>query len=651
MGHLQELSLLLDKNRCKTDSYSIPMLWDSFGYAENRIPHTKQIMHVDPYDFYSQCIDYICGHQSPDIRNKRKSMDICANVIYSMLPRTQTAWKHYEKDGIISGSFLKALAVLPQLKRIGVSILYLLPIFETSDKYKKGGLGSPYATKDFYKIDPSLHDDLLGEYCEHKLNIEFAAFTEACHKLGILVMLDFSFRTCARDNELIRDHPDWFYWIENDLEDFKSPKIKDLPNMYQLTVDNAQNIFMQFSTIEYLKHFRDNPRHIDEDIWKKIKDEADILDAIEKNYNITTAPAYSDVINDFQPPWTDVSYLRYELGMNKIAEEFIPDVFPPYLLFDTIKCNVIPPVKPNKKLYKYISDVIPHYQKLFNIDGARIDMGHAMPKALIDMILDKAKRVDDKFLFWSEVMNAEKSAEAKENGFDFITGAIWYSYSQLNQKEYNSLMFDELLACSLPMVAALETADTPRITSYFSDKKSIESVCVYNALLPNTLVYINSGLELNEVQPMNLGLGKSKKGRYALPEYDPLYGKLAFFDEYMFHWTDIDSSMLDHLAFCNAIRMRFSHLIKLEYFNIFEPAKSNSITSFSYKNSDEELYVLLNRGKKRSIETADFNPDIFLDKQDVEIIYWSHPKKGVSLFDEIIHLHPHESFILYHCGK
>ncbi len=38
---------------------------------------------------------------------------------------------------------------------------------------------------------------------------------------GMRVMLDFVPRTAARDNNLILDHPDWFYWISIDeMNDF-----------------------------------------------------------------------------------------------------------------------------------------------------------------------------------------------------------------------------------------------------------------------------------------------------------------------------------------------------------------------------------------------------------------------------------------------
>lgn len=75
------------------------------------------------------------------------------------------------------------------------------------------------------KIDPALHCGLCDGITPEE---EFCAFVEAAHKLGIKVMLDFVFRTCARDNVLIKEHPDWFYWINKDCaEILRSPEIPD----------------------------------------------------------------------------------------------------------------------------------------------------------------------------------------------------------------------------------------------------------------------------------------------------------------------------------------------------------------------------------------------------------------------------------------
>ena len=119
-------------------------------------------------------------------------------IIYGMFPRSFTAWTHGHSSQVYAGSFLKSMALLPLLKKLGVDVVYLLPVLERGTKYHKGELGSPYAIRNHYRLDSTLNDPLLrkaGIGAEE----EFKAFVEACHCLGMKVMLDFVFRTASRD--------------------------------------------------------------------------------------------------------------------------------------------------------------------------------------------------------------------------------------------------------------------------------------------------------------------------------------------------------------------------------------------------------------------------------------------------------------------
>ena len=63
---------------------------------------------------------------------------------------------------------------------------------------------------------------------ENNLSVDeqFQALVEAAHTLGMRVMIDIIPRTNATENDLIVDHPDWFYWIKSsDLSLYKPPYI------------------------------------------------------------------------------------------------------------------------------------------------------------------------------------------------------------------------------------------------------------------------------------------------------------------------------------------------------------------------------------------------------------------------------------------
>lgn len=65
-------------------------------------------------------------------------------------------------------------------------------------------------------------------------------------------------------------------------------------------------------------------------------------------------------------------------------------------------------------LWNLIADIIPYYQKEFGIDGARIDMGHALPKELVDLIIKRAKEIDPDFMFIAEELNPGNARVAKD---------------------------------------------------------------------------------------------------------------------------------------------------------------------------------------------------------------------------------------------
>src|SRR3989339_207495 len=394
---LNELNTLKDSFK---GSYYIPEIWNSFGFQNYSVSEERESqISVNPYEFISQCIeDYIFKSikksskkknylQSID-KNKSKGIDLNKSVIFGMMPRMFTSWDHFEKGKFCSGTFLKAICLLPYLKKMNIDIIYLLPVFEYSDMHKKGELGSPYAIKNIYKIDKNLHDNLLNNNDEDIVEIEFKAFVEACHILNIRVMTDFVFRTCARDNDLIIEHPDWFYWINKEHNNvFNAPTLSNQTFPISVNEKVVEDLYREENVKEFINYFTYDPRTLDSQKWEYVihihkETGKNIIELIEEQYNITTAPGFPDVINDIQPPWTDVTYLRLYYKVNKKIQTYIDRVYPPYIMQDSIKSNVFPGEMENNELWDYIANVIPHFQINFGIDGARIDMGHSLPSSL-----------------------------------------------------------------------------------------------------------------------------------------------------------------------------------------------------------------------------------------------------------------------------
>ena len=461
-----------------------------------------------------------------------------------MLIRTFTAWYHTE-GALSSGTFLKTISLLPYLKSLGVDIIYLLPIFEYSTRYKKGDLGSPYAIKNIYKLDKNLHDPLLGEYTESMLEIQFKAFVEACHILGIKVMVDFVFRTVSRDNDLLAEHPDWFYWIDlKNSDSFSAPSV-DKKEPFAVDNSSIACLYRSKGIERYLSQFTQSPDKIHPEKWqmlvKRHKETGEnILDLIEAEFSITTVPGFSDVVNDSQPPWTDVTFLKFYFDVHEEAKKYITDQHPPYIMQDGVRLSVFRGRLENKELREYITGVIPYYQRKFGIDGARIDMAHALSPDLNTEIIAEVKLINENFILWSKSLTRQIE-DAKAYGYHFISGDTWAVYNSFNKPFFNKkLISDSLLRSELPMIASLETPDTPRAALMYKNKRVLSLLTFLNYFIPNSVPFINNGMEAMEIQPMNLGLGNTEEGRFVLNKKDPMYGKLAFFDAYCIHWKSKD---------------------------------------------------------------------------------------------------------------
>jgi len=97
------------------------------------------------------------------------------------------------------GTFKAAQKQLPRLKELGIDILWLMPIHEIGKKNRKGSLGSPYAVKDYYSVNPEFG------------NLEdLKSFVSEAHQLGMYVILDWVANHTAWDNVLVEEHPDWY---------------------------------------------------------------------------------------------------------------------------------------------------------------------------------------------------------------------------------------------------------------------------------------------------------------------------------------------------------------------------------------------------------------------------------------------------------
>jgi starch synthase (maltosyl-transferring) len=637
MQNLQHILQILHELRESFQGpYFIPAVWNFLEYRSFSGDRTaKEEINVNPYDFVSRCLsgqiltharpdrDYLAGWNGGPVAGP---WELAGSVIYSMFPRMFTAWDHFHNGEIIPGSFLKAICLLPFLKRMKVDIVYLLPVFCHSDRYQKGEAGSPYSIKNIYRLDPGLHDPLLGTGDPELVETEFKAFVEACHILGIRVMLDFVFRTVARDCDLLSEHPDWFYWVDlQGIDTFGPPLVVNEPELSIVNRRSLRNLYQTRGIGEYLDRFSFSPERLDPQKWELVQKEArqtgaNILDALETAFGITTAPGFSDVINDPQPPWTDVTYLRFYFDLHPQAGRYVSREQPPYVLQDVASLNTCRGRTVNRELWDYTAGVIPHYQKNYGIDGARIDMGHALPPALNREIVARIKTENPGFLLWSEEYNVKNAGRAGAEGFHFICGELWTLYRDLEKTGFVRRLLKTVSASELPMIAALETPDTRRIATVGEEARLV-LLLFLNFLLPKAIPFINNGMELLERQPMNLGFVADSGGRFVLEQDDPLYGKLAFFDHYRLHWLNERQEWFrDLLDRALTIRRAYYDLIGNDACLLREKTGNSGkkllFLGFARPETDRNLFLVANRdlSRKARVDLRKFLPErLFAD--------------------------------------
>ena len=625
---LEKLLKVLNTNKGhEIYNYTVPDLWNCFDYNPAKFVKTpSNELIVNPYDFYSSVIkDYILPKKRTKI-NYQNAISLSSSkkhpksyrggdwikeaVVYSTMIRTSSAWDS-DRSGKLedkniyqmpeTGSFVKMLSLLPLLKKMGVNVVYMLPISKFSLKDKKGDLGSPYGVSNFNELDPNLKDPLTKD--KMTLDEEFKAFVEACHILNIRVMIDIIPRTNAVSNDLIKDYPDWFYWIKaSEYNKYSAPKIKSIGNASTPSINIMEKVYQDEDTLRHINMFQYDPKTQNEKLWNKIKNSESLTEEIEKYFDLKIAPAFSDHINDPQPPWTDATFFRIYKDFPKETVGFLDTTNrPPYILFDTIKSNMYHGEIPNIELWEKLADIVPSYQRRFGIDGARIDMGHALPAELLEMIITKARINDKDFSFIAEELQPSNADFAYDTGYNMIIGNGFIMEPRVFEGALHEYMYGSV-NLPLPVFACGETHDTPRLASRNGNEQLSKLLTILNMFMPNGVPFINSGQEIYEKQPMNTGLDCSENEQYSLDPSDPYNGKLALFDKYQFHYTNNRRWELpDILDFIKPIRLQWLSQItnKKSFIPIYSLEDSNTFIGLAYfkknnKEADNCLMILAN---------------------------------------------------------
>jgi glycosidase len=97
------------------------------------------------------------------------------------------------------GTFKAFQEELPRLKKMGVDILWLMPIHPIGEEKRKGELGSYYSIKDYTAVNPNFGTKQ-----------DFIDLVDAAHQQGMKLFLDWVPNHTAWDHPWVSEHPEYY---------------------------------------------------------------------------------------------------------------------------------------------------------------------------------------------------------------------------------------------------------------------------------------------------------------------------------------------------------------------------------------------------------------------------------------------------------
>ena len=126
---------------------------------------------------------------------------------------------------------------IPRLKKLGVKVLWLMPIYPIGLENRLGSLGSPYSIKNYKKVNPE-----FGNAADLK------ALVKAAHSAGLHVILDWVANHTAWDNAWVTNHPDWYTQVDGQII---SPAGTGWNDVADLNFDNSAMRSAMISSMKY----------------------------------------------------------------------------------------------------------------------------------------------------------------------------------------------------------------------------------------------------------------------------------------------------------------------------------------------------------------------------------------------------------------
>lgn len=157
-------------------------------------------------------------------------------VTTSIHLRNQVIYSIFVRNYSEEGTFLAVERDLDRIRKLGVDMIWFLPIYPIGKVKRKGTLGSPYAIRNYREVNPE-----LGTF------EEFTHLVDAIHARGMKCMLDIVYNHTSPDSWLAKHHPEFFY---RTLEGTMGNRVGDWGDVVDLDYSNPKLWEYQIETLK-----------------------------------------------------------------------------------------------------------------------------------------------------------------------------------------------------------------------------------------------------------------------------------------------------------------------------------------------------------------------------------------------------------------
>ncbi|WP_312076698.1 alpha-amylase family glycosyl hydrolase [Chryseobacterium sp.] len=169
------------------------------------------------------------------------------------------------------GTFKAVEKQLGRLKKMGIDIIWLMPIHPIGKLNRKGSLGSYYSVQDYYAVNP-----------EFGTEEDFRSLLEAIHQEGMYVILDWVANHSSWDNDLVQQHPEWY--MKSRKGTFQSTRWRDYDDIIEFDYRNVELRKYMTEALKYwvkeydIDGYRcDIASFVPLDFWENARLELDVL--------------------------------------------------------------------------------------------------------------------------------------------------------------------------------------------------------------------------------------------------------------------------------------------------------------------------------------------------------------------------------------